>query len=310
MAKFFDDIGKDSDDLLTKDFPSGGSAKVSIETKNDSGVTIAASGRRYLKGKDTLVEGTLDPTWDYAAQNLEVKGKLSTDGKYSGTVTLKDVGSKGSKLSVTTSKGEKGVSFGPGATFKNEAFAFKLGGTYPFNKDLGPSADLSLTATYEKKVHAGAAVSYTLGSEKNAAALLWGIKLGVDEADFQGALHVRNAAKDKKDQLIVGGSWFHKINSSLKVGASAAFDTKQVQGPTVTIADEYKFDDLTSLKGKFSFQAHPDSSKISDIRLGFGIKQLFTKNASVNIGADLNARTLAGQNAGEDHGFGVELKFF
>jgi len=309
MAKFFDDIGKDSGDLLSKDFPSAGLAKINIEAKNDSGVTIAAAGRRFIKGKDALVEGTFEPTVDWSAHNLELKGNFSTSAEYSGTATLKDVGSKGSKLSAGLSHKSSGAVANAGASFKNEHVAVKVNGGIPFS-DGALTSDASLVAAYEKKIFGGASVNYTHSTEKVPAALFWGIKVGFDQPDFQGHAHVRSAIKDKKDQLIIGAGWFHKINDNLKIGASAAFDTKQVQGPSVTIGKDYKFDGNSSVKAKFSFQAHADSSKPADLRLGFGVKQLFTKNASVTLGADLNARNLAGQNSGEDHSFGVELKFF
>jgi len=289
--------------------PSSGTAKVTVEAKNDSGLTFVATGRRFVKGKDVVVEGTFEPTWDWSAQNLELKSNLTTNNTFSHTFTFKDLGSKGSKLSVTAAQTDKGYQAGAGASFKNDLFSFKFNGTYPQNKEVGPKADLSLTATYEKKAHAGASVGYTLGTEKSAAALLWGLKLGYDQPEFQGLVDVRTASKDKKDQLIVGASWFHKINDSLKLALAAAFDTKQVAGPSVTVASEYKFDALTSLKTKAAFQAHTDATKQADVRLGFGLKQLFTKSAAATFGADLNARHLLGQQTGEDHTFGVEIKF-
>jgi len=289
--------------------PSAGTAKVTVETKNDSGVTFNASGRRSIKGKDTVVDGTFEPTWDWSAQNLELKSNLSTNNTFTHTLTFKDLGSKGSKLSAVAAQTDKGYQAGAGASFKNDVFTFKFNGTYPQNKEVGGKADLTLTAAFEKKAHAGASVSYTLGTEKSAAALLWGLKLGYDQPEFQGVVDVRTASKDKKDQLIVGATWFHKINESLKLALAAAFDTKQVAGPSVTVGSEYKFDALTSLKTKVGFQAHTDASKQADVRLSVGLKQLITKNAAATFGADLNARHLAGQHAGEDHAFGVEVKF-
>jgi len=313
MAKFFDDIGKDSSDLLSKDLPSSGTAKVNIETKNDSGVTIAAAARRYVKGKDALVEATIEPTVDLAKQNIEVKGVLSTAGTYSGTFTYKDLGMKGSKVSATSTHSDVATTAGGGFSFKNDLVAVKANAAYPVRDDrdkLSPSVDATVAATYEKKAFAGVTASYTHSREKIPAVLLWGLKLGFEQAEYQGNLSVKNATKDNKDQLIIGAGWFHKISDALKLAASAAFDTKQVTGPTVSVGSEYKFDALTSYKERLTVQMHPDSNKEADVRLAFAIKQLFTKNASASFGADLNARALIGQNSGDDHTFGVELKFF
>jgi len=309
MAKFFDDIGKDSADLLSKDFPASGTAQVSVETKNDSGVTLLVTGKRFIKGKDSLIEAQFEPTFDWAEKNLEIKGSLSTNGEYKDTVTLKDLGTKGTKLSAGfTHKPAGGIVTG-GFSFKNDVVAVKLGGGYPIKKESGPNVEGSLVAAYEKKIFAGLSSTYALEGEKDPSAFTYAAKVGFDQPEFQGHISARSAIKDKKDQLLLGAGWYHKLSDVLRLGAAATFDAKNVAGPSVQVAADYKFDALTSLKAKLGFQAYPDGAKPADLRLGFGLKQYFTKSATVTFGADLNGRTLAGQNSGDEHSFGVDLKF-
>jgi len=308
MAKFFDDIGKDSNDLLSKDLPLSGAAKVTVETKNDSGVTLVATGRRYIKGKDSLVEATFEPTIDWSSQNVEIKGNFSSNSEYSKTVSVKDLGTKGTKLSLGAAQKVGNTTVTAGFSFKNENVAVKIADTYPINGD--PMVfDGSFVGAYEKKIFVGLTSTYTMSSGDKPSAFLYGGKLGFDQPEFQGHVHARNAVKDKKDQMLLGAGWFHKISDVLKIGAGATFDTKNVQGPSVNLVADYKFDSSSSLRSKIGLQSHPDSSKPADLRLGFGLKQLFSKNATAIFGADLNARILAGQNSGDDHTFGVEIKF-
>jgi len=312
MAKFFDDIGKDSCDLLSKDLPSSGTAKVTVETQNDSGVKLVATGRRFVKDKQSLVEATIEETVDISKHNVEIKGNFSTSQEYSTTVSLKDLGTKGLKVAggvaqkgdVLTAKGE--------ATFKHDMGSFKFTGTVPVSekRETGASVDAALVGAYEKKILAGLQATYTLGSEKpeKPATFFYGAKLGFDQPEFQGHLHARTAQKDKKDQLLLSAGWFHKYGS-WKLAVGATFDAKNVEGPSVQIAADYKFDNLTSIRERVSFRAFPDSARAAEIRLAIGLKQSFTKAATAVFGADFNARQLFGQNTGDEHTFGVELKF-
>jgi hypothetical protein len=311
MAKFFDDIGKDSGDLLSKELPSSGAAKVTVETQNDSGVKLVATGRRFVKTKgESLVEATLEPTVDISKHNVEVKGSFSTSREYSTTVTLKDLGTKGTKFGggvaekggVLTAKGD--------VSFKHDIASVKITGSVPVSekRETGASVDAALVGAYEKKIFAGLQATYTLGVDDKPATFSYGAKVGFDQPEFQGHLHARTAQKEKKDQLLLSAGWFHKM-SSWKLAVGATFDAKNVEGPSVQIAADYKFDDQTSLRERFTFRAFPDSSKPFEVRYALGLKQAFTKGATATFGADLTARAPLGQNRGVEHTFGVVVMY-
>lgn len=44
--------------------------------------TFVATGRRFIKDKEALVDATFEPTFDWASQNVEIKGSLSTANEY------------------------------------------------------------------------------------------------------------------------------------------------------------------------------------------------------------------------------------
>jgi len=304
MAKFFEDIGLDSSDLINKGFPNVGTVKVTAETKTDNGVSLIATGRRYLKEKNPAVELGLEPKFDWAAKNIELSALLNTNNEYTGTFTLKDFGVKGIKFVSATSSGEKGLGIKETLSFKNDYVATKAALNQPIATDKPRIIEGSITGAYEKKFFGGGNVSFTSAVGDKASLLLWGAKLGVDHADFQAHLFSNTTAKS----LFVGAGWFQKATADLKVAASVQTDIKNIEGLGTTLGSEYKFDALTSLKSKLSVKTQSDSTKPIEARVGLGVKQALSPNFTATIGADINVRQLLGTNAGGDHTWGLEIK--
>jgi len=304
MAKFFDDIGLDSNDLLSKGFPSAGTYRVIAETKTDNGVSLVATGRRFVKDKATAVDLNLEPKFDWSAKNVELSGALNTSAEYSGTVTLKDLGAKGTKFALNAASKAGSIAVKDTVSYKDDNVATKAAVTYSL-ADKPLNLEGSVVGAYEKRYFGGANAGYTLAAGDKAAALLWGVKAGVDQSDAQ--VHLFANATDKN--LFVGAGWLQKISSALRLAANLTADAKQVAGPSATVGLENKFDDLTTLKSKVNVQTHTDGSKPVEARLGLGLKQSFNKNVSATVGLDINARQVLGTNAGPDHSFGVDVKF-
>jgi hypothetical protein len=303
MAKFYDDIGQDSNDLLTKGYPVNGSLKVSAETKTADGVSLIATIRRFVKDKAVAVELGLEPKYEWAARNVELSGNVNTSAEYSGTATLKDVGTKGTKIGVTASSNAKGVSYKATTSLKNDNAAVKAAGTFALG-DKPIVLEGSVVYAYEKRFFGGLSGNFTTSSGDKNAVVLGGAKVGVEQGDIQA--HLSGNLTEKN--LLIGVGWFQKISSALKIGANAIVDAKQVAGPAATLGSEYKFDDLTALKNKVGVQYHSDGSKPWEARLGVGLKHALSSNLTSTIAADVNVRQLLGTNAGADHSFGLEVK--
>jgi hypothetical protein len=303
MAKFFDDIGLDGSDLLNKGFPSGSSVKVTAETKTDNGVSLIATGRRFVKDKNVAVELALEPKFDWAAKNVEFSATANTSNEYTGTFVLKDFATKGTKFTSVGTFNDKGASIKETAQFKNDNVATKASYVQPIDNEKPLTIDGSIAGAFEKKYFGGANASFTPSKGDKAASLLWGSKLGFDHSDFQAHLFANSTAKN----LFVGAGWFQKATPDLKVAAVASADVNKVAGPTATLGSEYRFDALTALKTKLNVQTHVDNKPL-EARLGVGLKQSLSANFTATIGADVNVRQLLGVNAGGDHTFGLEVK--
>jgi len=276
--------------------------KVTAETKTADGVSLIANARRFVKDKAVAVEIGLEPKYEWAARNVELSANVNTSAEYSGTLTLKDLGTKGTKLAVTETSNEKGVSFKGSASLQNDNVAFKLAGTFNLaNKPI--VIDGSIVGAYEKRFFAGIGGNFTTAGEKPAA-VLGGAKVGVEQGDIQA--HLSGNLTDKN--LLISVGWFQKLSDALRLGANVIVDGKQVSGPAGTLGSEYKFDSSTSLKSKVGIQTHSDGSTPWEARVGLGLKQSLSANLTGTIAADVNVRQLLGTNAGADHSFGLEVK--
>jgi len=303
MATFYDDLSKNADDLITKGFPAEGSFKVSAETKADNGVSLTTTGKRFFKADAEIVEALFEPKWTWAAHNVEFTGKFSTQSEYETGVSVKDLGSKGSKVSVTGNQGAKGWSVKPGAEFKNDMVAAKAVVTVPDDRTVKPvNVELSGVAAYEKSYTIGGkviyATGYTKGSTAVEPAVSWGVRAAYVQPLWAAVFGVAHAAGSEK----VGGTYYQKVTDSTTVASTFEVDRLSKESPGASVAGEYKYASDTTFKGKFGV------TPTKDFRLGAALQQNWTSAATVTIGADLNALALLGTNKGAAHSFGFEVK--
>jgi len=302
-ATFYDDLGKNADDLINKGFPAEGSFKVSTETKTSNGVSLVTTGRRFFKNGNENVEALFEPKFNWTEQNVEVTGKLSTGSEYETGVSVKDVGAKGSKLSLTANQNKAGVSAKTGVDFKNESIAFKSAVTVPDDfagKPIGVEA--SAVAAYEN-VNVGSkvnvATAHTQGDKETALSFFWNLKAGYLQPLWQAVAWFNNANKSN----VVGASFYQEVTPAVKLGTSFSVDRLAANpSPAANVTGEYKYASDTVLKSKLGVNA------AKDLRAGLALQQNWTTSSTVTVAADLNALQLLGTNKGDAHSFGVEIK--
>jgi hypothetical protein len=278
--------------------------KVSTETKTANGVTLTTTGRRFVKGGQDGVEVLLEPKYNWAAQNVEVTGKISTESVFEAGVSVKDLGAKGSKLSLTGNQAKTGSSAKVGADFKNESVAVKTAGTYPDDANTKPvSVEASAVAAYDI-VNFGAKVNfasaYTKAEKETASSFFWNAKLGLLNPLWQAVGFYNNA----NNSNLVGGSFWQEVSPAVKLGTSFTVDrvNEKAASPAASIAGDYKIAADTSAKAKVSV------SHAKDLRLALALQQNWTTSSTVTLGTDLNALQLLGSNSGSAHTFGLEVK--
>jgi len=267
---------------------------------------LITTGRRFVKSGQDGVEVLLEPKFNWAERNVEVTGKLSTESAYEAGVSVKDLGAKGSKLSLTANQGKEGASAKLGVDFKNENVAAKVSGAYPDESSSKPiTLDVSAVAAYEN-VNVGAKINattpYTKGEKEVASSLFWSAKAGYLQPLWQLVGWWTNAA----GKNVVGGSFWQEVTPNVKLGTSFNVDRLNEKGsPSAAVSTEYKYAPDTVIRSKLGVSQPKD---VKELRLALALQQNWTSSSTVTIGADLNSLQLLGTNQGAPHSFGLEVK--
>jgi len=316
MSRFYEDIGKESNDLIYKGFPADSVARLIVDTKTPNGISVNATTRRALKNNNEVVDVAIETKYDWKDRNVEASTKFTTTDTYEGSVSLKEPGSViGSKLTVTGVSNGGNVSLKGGLSYRNENLAVKGNVQYPLSEGAPIVVSGSTVVQYPKSFFWGADVNYSLphGSSERSdkgkgPTMNWNAAAGwADESGTQLHAYMKNAAaaKDAKVSCELGIGWIQRISDSVKFAFDFNMDANQIRDPAATIAGEYKYDSLTTLKSKLLVR----KVKSTDFRLGLAASHKLSSNLSATIGSDLNMSQLLGSNTGNPHTFGFELKF-
>jgi len=304
MAKFLEDIGKDAKDLLSVDYPIDGTVKFSAQAKPHNGFIIKALLNRSVKRDKAVREvavASFEPKLDIKDHHLELSGKISSTKEFSGTVARKDIVGVGSKLELTVNRNIDTLTGVLGLIYKTDKFASRGKISYPivakktqvkFNVD-------SVFKSSNLNVGFGAAI--TTDPTTNPVVELNGA-FGYEEKNSQFSARVNHTLHT--EVVNFGLSFFRILNSVSKWAVDLASDNT-FEKINVTAGGDYKVDLFTTLKGKLVVKRH----KNTDIRTGLSLKQVWAPNITAIFATDLNTRAFFGDEGGEPHSFGVEIKF-
>jgi len=327
MAKSYEDIGKEAIEFITKGFPNSGTFKFAAETKTPNGVTVKATGTRSfdIKDKDNVVEkiaGELEPKFEWKEHDLELTGKLATQGEFEGGVTFNNLAINGAKLSFTGIQSDSdGGAVKSSINYKHSQVAVKAGVKYPFKTSTHINWNGELTVKAHEKIYAGASALYDQAVKGEGVGdhpsdrKLYNVKAGYIDTYQQAIVSFENQlAKDKKTIYELFNFFYsYTLSSAIKFAVGATVERKNLKGTELHVAGEYKVDKDTVVKGKVSvIQAAKPEDK--EFRVAIATKQNVTERVNVTVGADINARALLGapgkiQSSGKPHSFGFEVKF-
>jgi len=236
--------------------------------------------------------------------NVEFNGKFSTQNEFSGGLSAKDVGTKGSKLDLTYSQTERD---GPNAqlatSFKNDAFAGKVGLNYPIPSGKKDNKPLKINGELVFQIYkllVGGNISFDIDEK-----VYYKGEAQVNYTNSSYQVTARGTREQKTDHVMMGFSFFKNISPSTKLAVDFETDPGALR-PTASVAGECQLDDSTAVKGKFSLKLEP--SKQAEYRAGLGVKQKISPHFTAILGGDLNLRNLMGEVIGDAHSFGVEIK--
>jgi len=307
MSKHFSDIGKDSRDLISDDFPSEGTVKLTTQSKTPDGVTAKATLRRYQKGGREQVDAVIEPKYEWKEKNVEISGKLSTTNEYSANVVVKDL-IKGSKIEFSGTSNEKSSTSKIVLSHKTDPAAAKITVTFPL--DLSPKKSQTkingdVVIQYPDNFFVGGNVSLDV-NEKMGFKVEGVVGFTQNQLQVTGRGSYAPPPSSRENSTILwGASLFHKISENFKWALDFDTDHALKRGPVGVIACDYKVDNFTSVKGKCSVT---NLSK-PEARVALSAKQKVNSYLALSLGADLNVRNILSGDATEGpHSFGVEIK--
>jgi len=232
---------------------------------------------------------------------LELCGKITSTREFSGTVARKDIVGAGSKLELTVNSHPDTLTGVLGLIYKTDKFASRGKISYPiiakktqvkFNVD-------SVFKSSNLNVGFGAAI--TTDPTTNPVVELNGA-FGYEEKNSQFSARVNHTLHT--EVVHFGLSFFRILNSLSKWAVDLSSDNT-FEKVNVSTGGDYKVDPFTTLKGKLVLRRH----KNTDIRTALSLKQIWAPHVTAVFATDLNTRAFIGDDGGEPHSFGVEIKF-
>ncbi|KDQ62625.1 hypothetical protein JAAARDRAFT_30539 [Jaapia argillacea MUCL 33604] len=232
------DIGKSSNDLLSKDFHFSGT-QLEVKTATPSNVTFKVAGIR--DAKSALINGDIEAKYTDKAHGLTFTQSWTTSNFLRSQVELENQIAKGLKLDLSTGlhadKGQKtalvnAIYKQPGLHTRAFLDLFK-GPTFTADTVLGRDgfllgAEASYNVTEGKVTHYAAAV-------------------GFSAPEYAVAVH------GLKNLSTFAASYYHKVSPDVEAGAKAVYDTSSThKGISLEVGTKTYLDAAAFIKAKIN----------------------------------------------------------
>jgi len=309
---------------LNKGFPAHGTFKISAETKTPNGIALTTTATRSVDEKGEKISATLEPKYEWKQQNIEFTGKLAAEGLYEAGLSVKDLGTAGTKVTITGIESDKdGIAAKLGLAYKSENLGVKAGVKYPFHVNSFANLNAEAVFRYPENVFWGVDIRYDVPvrdpdtkSELKKTTHFWNAKASYVAELFQATVHLENVsnrgktADDHPTLSLLHLSLLQHVNLSTKFAAGLSVEQKNLQGAGIALATEHKVDKDTVLKGKLAV-TWADAPNDREFRVALGAKQQVSEHAAITLGADINTRAILGSATGstKPHSFGFEIKW-
>jgi len=304
MSVDYEDLTRPTADFFVKPFPANGLVKIGTETKAEY-LTLKTTAQRSIKGKDEVFDTTIEPKFECKEYGI-LELKMQTSNVHQVTLSRKDVGLSGLKLSLGASHEKKETTVSLGAEFQHDQFFFKVKGgvpvetgdrAYPItgNVVFQPIENLFVGAKYDLKL----STAKKLNSEVE-------IKVAGSRGASRGYV---TGTLDSKFGLFLT----HNLNSSdtvgLKVSAELPKTEKDATKVIVDFAGQHKICKETVVQSKLNFTPAQGLDGKTGLRFGLGFSQTLPGTSTVaTLAADINLGEFMGNSGGPSHSLGFELK--
>jgi len=290
----YKDLGKRLSDLLTKEFPSEKQEnKIEWKGTTANNVTFETS---ILTKKDGSVLGTFTPKYKtvYNGVLTSFLAELNTKKEFKGEVAFEDAFVGGLKTVLTGQSNNDDVFGTVGVEYRHDV------GSFNATADYGKSKGSTVKGGFvfgSQGFTVGASGEYFIGLTEDSDLKEFTARVGYSASDFDAAAFGRLDGRGDEDKNELGASYFHRINSDLAVGTEVTFDTANAEvKPRLVFGTQYKFQNETTLKGKFDTTG----------KLGLAFIQKMGKNATLNVASTIDTNNLSGK-AASTFGFTLTL---
>ncbi|KAI8074235.1 eukaryotic porin/Tom40 [Gilbertella persicaria] len=276
----FNDIGKSSKDLLTKDFPIG-SVKLEVKTTTSDGITFKINSHR--DNKTGIIVGDLESKYTDKARGISFSEAWTTSNHLDGRIELDNNLAKGLKLELITSLIP---------SIQDKAAKVNLVYKQPH---LHTAASVDV---FKKTVNANSVVGahgYAIGTDvaynaNNGKIQRYTAAVGFSTRDYAIALHATN------NLTYYTASYYHRISAELEASGKASWSNKDtMHAVALEVGFKRQLDPTASVKAKLT-----NTGIVT-----FGYTQLVRPGVKVNMGASVDSTRLD-QNA---HKLGLALTF-
>jgi len=266
---FFKDLGKATNDLLTKDFPTE-SFGFEAESKAENDVKFKTTGTRKADGS---VEATIEPTVGFKKQGASAKVTIKADKTYGLEVTHEDKIVDGVKFTLNGETKGEDSSAKLSLDYKNANFGTVSGYfLYPFSGTNQPKGAASFTSAYEGLSFGGQA-EYQAGNKPGLQS--YDVKAIYSGSSFKfgGYYNVKVAKKST-----AGLQYHHNVRADTELVADVSVDAANIGGesPKIRFAALWRRDADTTIKAKVE----------SDAKLSLSYQQKLSPNTTVIIGSE------------------------
>jgi hypothetical protein len=306
-ASPFRDLGK-ANELATKNFLSNNSFSVITETKADDVSFKSTVSGDKTKGLSAVVE----PKWDWKVNNIQFEGRLSTANTFSAKGTYKNVVpdlnvSVQLERAFTQDKGQPKETniLTPGFSFNNSTVNFTTDLKVPISGIGKIAAAVALHGKILDNASVGVKVDYEHGGNYSVESKVLG-----SADNVEGAFIFNYPSK------VWGLHLWHLWSTKLQVAASLTVppsDDKKNPNPSFVLAESYRFDDSTTVKGRLQTVIDKTDTGDHAFRAGLSLAQKVNDNTTVTIGADINLNQALGLSRksviGAESSCGFQINF-
>lgn len=265
----FSDLGKSTNDLLSKDYPIG-SAKLEVNTTTPNGLKFTVVGNK--DNKNGNINSELKTKYSDKSRGLTITEHWNTANVLGAQIELQDSIAKGLKLdligSILPASGKKHAKVG--LEFK-QSNVHTRGSVDLFAKD-GPTLHSDVVVESEGFL-VGGDVAYNVN---DAILSRYNVALGYTNKDYT----INMCASNKFG--IFSASYYHKVNSDVEAGAKATWNKASSDNVSLEVGTKYLLDKNAFVKAKVDNTG----------RLGLGYTQVLRQGVKVGLGGSFDTTRL------------------